>query len=219
MAGSEAEERIRAKVEAQMRLWYPAGRIIHELVLEQGGRRLDVATVTEDRIVVAEIKSEKDTLKRLKAQVERALQVADEVWVVVAEKHAAEVRSRLSWSLPRASDEERWTKNPDYMRDLEKCVIFTETDAGLKRWKEGGAKFAPLPYHRFDLLWAAEMRNALGRHFGGAAMTKAARMTRDDMARLIIEHLSGREIRRAVCAQLRARGFARADEGVADAAS
>lgn len=66
MAGSDAEERIRAKVEAELRRQFPTARIIHELVLSSGVSRLDLAAVTRDQIIVAEIKSERDTLSRLK---------------------------------------------------------------------------------------------------------------------------------------------------------
>ncbi len=45
MAGSVAEERIRAKVEAAFRRRWPEARIIHELVLDQGGVRIDLAAV------------------------------------------------------------------------------------------------------------------------------------------------------------------------------
>jgi hypothetical protein len=88
MAGSEAEERIRAKVEAEFRRRWPDARIVHELVLNQGGVRIDLAAITEDALIVAEIKSERDTLTRLAGQVKASLRVAQCVWVVVADKHA-----------------------------------------------------------------------------------------------------------------------------------
>lgn len=87
MAGSAAEERIREKAVAAMRRRWPSARIVHELQLEQGGIRIDLAAVSEDFLALAEIKSERDVLKRLPAQISRAMAVADEVWIVIAAKH------------------------------------------------------------------------------------------------------------------------------------
>jgi hypothetical protein len=95
LTGSASEERIRAKVEAAMRRRWPSARIVHELQLEQGGVRIDLAAVTTDHLAVAEVKSERDVLKRTKRQITCALERADEVWFVFAEKHAEAVRSEL----------------------------------------------------------------------------------------------------------------------------
>lgn len=72
-----------------MRLRWPEARIIHELQLEEGGVRIDLAAVGPDFIAVAEIKSEKDTLKRLHRQLYVASQVADECWLAIHPKHEA----------------------------------------------------------------------------------------------------------------------------------
>lgn len=85
MAGSEAEERIRAKAEVWLRQRVPDARIIHELVLEQGGSRIDLAAVTSDMIVAVEIKSERDVLDRLNSQLEAAMKVADHVILAASE--------------------------------------------------------------------------------------------------------------------------------------
>lgn len=59
------------------------------------------------------------------------------------------------------------------------------------------------------------MRRALGEHFGGAVLPGVeALLARGRMAALAVEHLSGREVRRAVCRQLRNRAFPRADAPV-----
>jgi hypothetical protein len=110
MAGSEAEERIRAKVEAEFRRRWPDARIVHELVLNQGGVRIDLAAITEDALIVAEIKSERDVLKRLAGQVKASLRVAQGVWVVVADKHAGEVKRLSTWGEEgRIEGLDRWS--------------------------------------------------------------------------------------------------------------
>lgn len=98
MTGSIAEEALRAKVEAMMRQRWPGGRIVHELQCGQMERRLDLACITPDRLVLAEIKSERDTLKRAVAQITKAAAVADEVWLCVAARHeAAAAELRPHW--------------------------------------------------------------------------------------------------------------------------
>lgn len=222
MAGSEAEERLRAKTEAAMRKRWPDARIVHELMLQQGGVRIDLAAVGPDFLAVAEIKSERDVLKRLADQVKRSVQVADEVWVCFAEKHAEAFRSRLlpyyvygppQPRKPPLTGEWRESKpNPDRIADLSRCHLFSEQDGGLAAWPDGHSGYLVDGRARFDLLWADEMRVALSRHFGGAALPGvSSKLTRGFMQRTAVEHMSGREIRRAVCAALRERHFPRAD--------
>lgn len=211
MAGSVAEERIRAKAEASLRRRWPSARIVHELQLEQGGIRIDLAAIGEDFLAVVEIKSERDVLKRLGSQVERAVAVADEVWIVAAEKHEPGVEALRRWT---TGESDRSTARA--LREAR--VLYERPSAGgelvLDSWSYGLSKRPPHivdPRCRFDLLWRDEMASALGRHFGGASIS-TGKLTRGAMIALAVEHMSGRELRRAVCAQLRDRGFPRADE-------
>lgn len=189
MTGSEAEERLRATAEAAMRLARPKARIVHELQLQQGGVRIDLAAIDEDFLLVAEIKSERDTLARLRRQVERSLRCADEVWAVVALKHAENAGTAFGARL-----------------------FVEQTDGTLfdKAWRWRRPSW-PDPRARVEMLWAGELRDALSRHFGDAPLPGLSRLTRDAMKRLLVEHMTGREIRRAVCAALRARRFPRCD--------
>ena len=230
MAGSPAEERIRAKVvEALRRQLGASYRIIHELVVEQGGCRLDVAAVSEDELVVVEIKSEKDVLKRLAEQVRVSRKVAQKVWVAAAAKHLPAIQAMTESTLwyevfgpmPMAHNYRRLAgpehvrpvlrsePNPAYFGDLNYCRILTEDDAGGLKLAPGigyGERPArPQPGEMLKMLWAEELRG-FTRRFGAGAST-----TRDQSMLLAIEHATGREIRRAVCAALRARSFPRAD--------
>lgn len=201
MAGSEAEERIRAKAEAAMRRRWPEARIVHELMLEQGGIRIDLAAIGEDFLGVCEVKSERDVLKRLPAQVARSLQVADETWIAIAAKHEAKI-----------DEMRRDYTTPDRLRGGRVLIEESPASIGLTwhKWNALPRPHTPDPRARFDLLWADEMRSALGRHFGGATIS-SGKLTRPKMVELAVEHMTGRELRRAVCAQLRDRGFPRAD--------
>lgn len=218
---SEAEERIRAKTEAELRRLYPTARIIHELVMSSGVSRLDLAAVTEDKIVVAEIKSERDTLSRLPAQIAMAHEIACETWVVVAEKHRAAIEhlsSRTSWGEPQPRKppmtgmwRESW-QNPDHLPGLDRCRRMFETVDGFQvmpasHWHRRVTD----PRAVFDVLWAQERRDAIACH--GAAVSKTA--TCEFTHAWAVENMSGAEIRRAVCRALRLRAFARADERMA----
>lgn len=216
MAGSEAEERIRARAEQRLRGLFPTARIIHELQLEQGGVRIDLAAVTEDHLCVVEIKSERDTLERLSRQIMRATQVADEVWICVAAKHATRLEEIKCWW--KEKDEAKAKAYRLEARALYGAEVFVENSLGiLGAWehrRERRDKLFTDPRARFDLLWAEEQRSAIGRHFGGAGMGRAEALTRGQLCRLAVEHMSGRELRRHVCQQLRARHFPRADPPV-----
>ncbi|AKU43492.1 hypothetical protein CPT_Sansa88 [Caulobacter phage Sansa] len=197
MAGSEAEERIRALVVAAMRRRWPDARIIHELVLDQGVVRIDLAAVTEDHIALAEIKSERDVLTRLPKQLSLATKIAGETWLCTTLKHAGEL------------DHMRWDrKAPELSAALRHTVLMFEQD-GLLKPRHAGGMDAPVPDVRSVLmmLWAAELQ-LIAKPFGGWSKPRFWCM------RAIVENMSGREIRRAVCQALRRRTFARADDPI-----
>lgn len=221
MAGSEAEERIRAKAEAELRRLYPDARIVHELVLQTGVSRLDLAAVTPHQIIVAEIKSERDTLSRLKAQIGFAHEIADATWVVVAAAHGDAVlhmADSSSWGPERPRTppltgmwREHW-RNPDYLPGLSRCRLMIESDDGFSVTPASS-------WHRrlndpravFDVLWAGERRAAVALA-GGPLSGKA---TCAETLAWAVENMTGGQIKKAVCRALRLRRFARADEALA----
>jgi hypothetical protein len=82
------EEKMRRLVVAELRKRWPDARIVHELPLfaMSGGqrRRIDLAAITANEIVVVEIKSGRDVLDRLEAQIRAFLPVASRVIVALA---------------------------------------------------------------------------------------------------------------------------------------
>ncbi len=84
---SSAESDIRAAVVEWVRADTPGARVVHELNVECGETRADVAAIEPERLTLFEIKSKLDTLKRLDKQYRqfqavshRAFVVADERW-------------------------------------------------------------------------------------------------------------------------------------------
>lgn len=233
MAGSEAEERIRSKVVSALRRLHPDARIIHELVIEQGGVRLDVAAVERDCLVVVEIKSERDVLKRLPEQVRVATSVAQCVWVAVAPRWADQVAAMAQdyvrkplygppgdprhggWSNP---EPHLVCKNPTFLPELAKCRLLGEAEDRLEVLRSEGRYSRPLagqatgrfPTAMIKMLWADELRGILGAH----RIATHGRMARDAAMAAMVESMTGGEIRRSVCAALRARPFARADDAI-----
>lgn len=223
MAGSVAEERIREKAEAALRRARPDARIIHELVLRQGGERIDLAAVWPDGMILAEVKSEKDTLTRLQAQMRAATALECEVWLCLAEKWREPVKSMRQISegyaeRPLMSGGRQIgvthvaLPNPMYVPELNRVLVRHETDDGLEGLDGLGyalyaARLGGLLNGAalLDMLWADELRGIAG--LGGRA-------TRGQCIAHVRELFTGREIRRAACAALRARTFPRADPPV-----
>lgn len=214
---SPAEERLRLKAEAMLRRRHPDARIIHELVLAQGDARIDLAAVTPDLVVLAEIKSEKDVLTRLPHQAEMADRVGDDFLVVTVERHAEEIE-RLGKS--KSNDlvdvvrkgvviGQSYVKNPDFIPALRGLQLFVEDGEGLLRRDRYGARLVTArlvnPAARLRMLWAAELQHI------AAPLGAGPRWNREACVWAICEHMTGGEIRRAVCARLRARAFPRAD--------
>ena len=180
---SEAEERIRSKCEAALREQFPEARIIHELVVKQGSCRLDLAAVTPSRIVLVEVKSERDVLTRLPQQVKEARRVSDLFRAVVTEKHLDKAREAAGWTETVTED--------DFARSIStswatKQLMGTPIDAPA----------------RLAMLWADELR---------IVAECGARANRADCIFKASEYFTGSELRRRVCAALRARHYPRAD--------
>lgn len=232
MAGSIAEERIRAKVEASLRREFPDARIVHELNVQQGVKRLDLAAVRRDGLTLVEIKSERDTLSRMQSQIAAALKITGDVRVYAAEKHRAAllnagrehlVGSDGKWimhkeELGSGRVQYRYEPNPAYVRELNAVLVLIEGEDGFEPLEAMHASWWPrrrmghTPDARavFDLMWNAEQVAALA----SAGCTPAS-LNRQVMTRAAFDHMSGGQILRAACAALRARTFARADEQAA----
>jgi len=180
---SEAEERIRLKCETALRQQFPDARIIHELVVRQGSCRLDLAAVTPSRIVLVEVKSERDVLTRLSQQVKEARRVSDLFRVVVTDKHMDKAREVAGWLETVTED--------DFTHSIGRSYA--------TRQLMGTPINAPA---RLAMLWAYELR---------IVAECGAKMNRTDCIFKASEYFTGSELRRRVCAALRARHYPRAD--------
>lgn len=180
---SQAEKRIREKAERLLRQHWPGARIVHEFDL--CGVRLDLAAITEDRLILLEIKSELDTLSRLERQVRFALSIGGPVLVVYASRWAGTIRKYRfegDWRI-------EWIEERDGPLEVQRPLILAE---GNDRYDNRAL---------MRLLLKPELF-ALAKPYGAK--------TRFDVSTLqtiVHENLTGREIRRGVMAALRARHF------------
>ncbi|RWB67575.1 hypothetical protein [Mesorhizobium sp.] len=204
---SSAEVEIRDAVVARFRQLWPDARIIHEMNVEGGAARADIAAVQPERLWICEIKSERDTLSRLPQQLRffgpscHALIVAAHAkWTLSPGmsgphgKHGG--RSRLPSKLDEA------TKGLGYLYDL-----WEYPEPVSMRWRQPYTQQVPWYRRMLELLWADEVRAVAAEHRISCMPRTPAYKLAPDIARM----LTGREIEHAVCTHLRARTFAEAD--------
>ena len=195
------EQEIRDAVVRRLRGVWPEARIVHELnVAGTGSNRIDVAAIAPAAIIGVEIKSKRDTLKRLPDQWTAFNQCCHEVYVAAHEKHFEP--QPHGWA-PRLKIDDR--RRPS----IENAAWLYRTDVDVRGWKVKAAfRCRPLnPAGMLDMLWREELafEACRARCYGGA------RATRHDMGRELAWYLTGREVVEAVCRQLRAREFVEAD--------
>jgi hypothetical protein len=158
------------------------------------------AAVGPDFIAVAEIKSEKDTLKRLHRQLYVASQVADECWLAIHPKHEAALDV-----LKKSGD--TGEVGFKFMRGFGTTKVFWDRDERFLT-PAPYTSYVPEPWpdprRRFQMLWAIEMTRELAPLGGGHG-------NMGQKSRRAVEWFTGGDLRRAVCRQLRQRPFPRAD--------
>lgn len=197
MAGSSSERAIRTAVVDYFHRAEPKARVVHELnVAGQGTNRADLGIVLPDYLILVEIKSEKDVLKRLEKQFREFARCAHEVLIVAHDKHfdgdGLKAQPWIGWS----HKEHIWR--------------YPEPTTGDFRWRFNRYRphIQPHSYAMLDMLWAEELTTVCGLH-GVGVSTRRWEMIRD-----LQLMLTGDEVRKAVCQQLRSRHFAEADDPI-----
>jgi hypothetical protein len=211
---SAAEAEIRDAVVSRLRQIRPHARIIHEIQSAcQGPNRFDLVAVSRSEIIAVEIKSQKDKLDRLPAQITAMHGSAHRVIAALHEKFLrpmvvrgepnpgallapAESRGAIVWCYPEAGTERGRTY-------------------GVARWEDPKpAIMTPLPHGGIDMLWHGE----LWRLAADLGLTVQKSATRPQMIAVIRWRASGEAITKGVCAALRRRQCVEADPAVEEAA-
>jgi hypothetical protein len=208
---SSDELEIRSYVVSRLRTLMPSARIIHELnVAGQGTNRIDVAAVTTTAVVGVEIKSKKDTLKRLDEQWKAFRQCCHFVFVAAHEKHF------VDWRNDGRRDDVPSDAHLNHPLFLGKWSMEKHTLQYPKQPpRRYGSSFnphtdvltQPRALYLLEMLWASELQAECHRH----RISCNSRSTRGEMIRDMVWMMTGKEICHAVCRQLRGRVFAEAD--------
>ncbi len=203
---SPAEAEIREPVVARLRELMPAARIIHEIQSAcQGPTRIDVLAVTPDRIAAVEIKSSRDKLDRLPAQLEAMQGCAHHPIVALHAKHFEVVDSPNAgtWiNAPKAAGYGVvWGFDLPQARGAEQYQRHEIHDRWAK-WR------ACPPPGAVDMLWRDELRAIVTRR---DLSSRTSRLTMPELIDVLQWNLTGACLTREVCAALRARRCPEAD--------
>lgn len=201
---SSSEREIR---DALVKFWHenePRGRVVHELPLDgfSASGRADLAIIFPDAIVLQEIKSEKDKLTRLKKQF-FAMSSRCHHWHIICH--------------------EKWFNQDGTIKDQEWCK-YSHREHFWRYPDQTGWKFDryrdmdryPGAFGLLDYLWAEELKEIYARHFLKIRSTGCDRWS---MRGDLYNRLNGRQVVQEVCAALRSRKFAEADDPVIERAA
>lgn len=204
---SEAEGEIRTEVVKRLRQMIPGCRIIHEINVESFGNRIDVLAVGEREMMAAEIKSKKDKLDRLPAQVRAMQSVSNHVFVAIHEKFLDEmfdgcfyppkagIGRAISWVYPIKD-------RPGH--------IEVGSEWRASHWRPKNRLC--LPHDALTMLWRGELQSACKQ----AKIKGASSMNMDVAADALRWRFTGEQITRLICATLRARECVEADEPITE---
>lgn len=214
---SSAEAEIRDAVVARIREHRPAARIIHEInVSTYGPNRIDVLAVDRAEIIAVEIKSAKDKLDRLPAQMKAMKGCAHHAFAAIHEKFLVEKVSN-SYSAHYERDGEFYLRaTPDGLSD---AWVYPEKRRAMKSDVAGGHDFmshwrfprrvleAPLPSGALNLLWRDELYELCG----ALRVSTTRRSNMPEMIAALRWHCTGKELTKGICMALRVRACTEAD--------
>lgn len=178
---------MRAAVERWGRTLWPDARQVHELVMNRGSVRADMAIIGQNHFVSVEIKSEYDSTERLMNQSGMFRLASPELWLVMHQRHLHDA-DLIRYLIPSIGVA-RAVREKVYSGPFEIEVVHQ------------AQRYVPLPEAMLSLLWVAELHDEAVRRrlWSGKAPTHAK------LVKLLERNLSGQEQIEAVCRQLRAR--------------
>lgn len=183
---SSDELEMRVAVERWGRSRWPGARQVHELVMNRGSVRADMAMIETDHFVSIEIKSEYDSTERLMNQSGMFRLASPELWLVVHQRHLRDT-DMIRYLIPSIGVAQA-VREKSYNGPFEIQVIHE------------AQRYVPLPEAMLSLLWVAELHDEAVRRrlWSGKAPTHAKLVK-------LLERLDLAEQTEAVCRQLRAR--------------
>lgn len=202
---SSEELEMRALVVPELRKRYPAARIIHELPLRYSTNRIDLAAVTETEIVSVEIKSSKDVIDRLEAQLRAFVPISARMIVALAPKWNEKLAVKEVRKPGYVLYQQQYTEAQSVIRSVSRGIEIWSVDAAARTVEktESGYHRDVRPWlsqmlhmlHVSELKWMAERHQIL----------VGKRSTHESLVEDLSDLLTGREIKRGVCEALRSR--------------
>lgn len=220
---SAAEGEIREAVVKRLREMRPGARIIHEINASHFGNRIDVLAVDRAEMIAVEIKSEKDKLDRLPAQIEAMNGVANYSIAALHEKFLVEQKTN-QWAAHREQDGVYYLSHPPKVASgANEIWVYPERWRAMLSAPEGWDHIStwdgfprrecqPLPDAAIHMLWRDELYELCGRL--RLSVGKRARMP--EMLRDLRWLCTGKELTLGICAALRARDCIEADPPVVE---
>lgn len=207
---SDAEGEVRQAVVARLRSIRPNARIMHEVNASAFGNRIDVLAVDRAEIIAVEIKSAKDKLDRLPAQVLAMQGVAHHVVAALHEKFYVEQRTN-QWRSEYERDGEHYCLAAPDDRLARGYQAWRFPEHAKDAWRALDATVTQtLPAKAVGVLWREELAQLCFRH----GIASGRRATMEHMERALRWQLSGRDLTLGICAALRARLCIEADPAV-----
>lgn len=203
---SSEELAMRELIVPKLRARWPGARIIHELPLRYSSNRIDLAAVTETQIISVEIKSSHDVIDRLEAQLRGFLPISARLIVALAPKWNEKLAPIITKTPTCTSYRFQRTQTQEIIervgnRAIEVWTVdaaggtIDVTDSGSYRGR------AVRPYEMLHLLHVEELVEIATKH----RCWSGKRPRHFDLVEACTDLMTGREVKKAVCAALRAR--------------
>ena len=194
---SDHELKMRDAVERWGRKKWPLARIVHELVMDRGTVRADMAFISPDHLVAVEIKSEYDNTTRLLHQGGMFRLAVPELWIASPHRHIADAEL-IRYLMPSIGV---------CLTDRDSLIGPLPSTFEIEDVHQA-APFMPWPEACLSLLWVAELAEEASR---AKLIQTKSRLSHATLIRAMLK-LTWPEQLSAVCRQLRSReAFWRAD--------
>lgn len=201
---SSEELDMRAVVVPELRKRWPGARIIHELPLRYSTNRIDLAAVTETEIISVEIKSSRDVMDRLEAQLRAFKPISARIIAALAPRWNEQLPMLEAKTQYGSSFTPQYTETQDIIRKVHGIEVWTvDAAAGSLTVTDGGPYRSNKPWlaQMLDMLHVAELVEIARFH----QISVAKRPVHFTLVTDLVDLMQGREVVKAACAALRSR--------------
>lgn len=195
---------MRELIVPKLRKRWPGSRIIHELPLRYSTNRIDLAAVTETEIVSVEIKSSRDVMDRLEAQLRAFQPISSRIIAALAPRWNEKLPALKTKRENYTAYSLQYTLTQEIIRKVGGIETWTvDAATGAVEVTDGGPYRSNKPWlaQMLDMLHVSELVEIAGRH----QIAVAKRPVHLTLVTDLVDMLQGREVVKAVCRALRAR--------------